>query len=426
MKYAPLLAVISCLALQARAQTYFYVDQIVVEPVAPTEQDAISIHLVGGLSSTGAYVVSASASVVGNTVTIAISAADPGGATVIVPHTEIIPLGTLDAGSYTIVIDGQAVGDLSPLPQHSFIVTGGGNSCDALGIESIQWHAFTDTAIVVHVTNSGSGVFDYPNFILFNMQGDTLAKETVNFFGIGAEGWHILRVLDDVMIPTEPFMGSLELWTGFTSDLACTWDLELDLCPPPPCAPLIIELMNTGGGLAVGTFSWTIYDENIVEVMNGSMELTGMIQWDADTICLEPGAYSMSFIPDQEPTGGQLFHGLAVYGNIHGPTSQVVWGLPALMEFPFYVPCGSSSNSIESGSERDDQAILVRDMPDVWEFSAENDQVFTVEIFDALGRSLSDPIRSASPIIIGKAGFRSGIYFFKVGSQVIRLVRASD
>ncbi|MBK6776225.1 MAG: hypothetical protein IPG74_10425 [Flavobacteriales bacterium] len=47
-------------------QTYFYVDNIAVDPLAPTTADNISIDLVGGLSSTGAYVISTSASVVGS------------------------------------------------------------------------------------------------------------------------------------------------------------------------------------------------------------------------------------------------------------------------------------------------------------------------------------------------------------------------
>ncbi|MBK9194410.1 MAG: hypothetical protein IPO17_05345 [Flavobacteriales bacterium] len=100
-------------------QTYFHVDNIVVDPAAPTTADIISIDLVGGLSSTGAYVTSASASVIGSFVTLTVNSADLGGLAVIVPHTETVQIGQLASGTYTLVITGTATGDFAPQPNMS-------------------------------------------------------------------------------------------------------------------------------------------------------------------------------------------------------------------------------------------------------------------------------------------------------------------
>ncbi|HQW86698.1 MAG TPA: hypothetical protein PLH93_05905, partial [Flavobacteriales bacterium] len=121
-----LLAALSVATLNVHAQTFFYVDHITVAPATPAPQDNITIALSGGLASTGAYVVSASATVTGNTVSLNVVAADPGGFTVIVPHTEQIPVGPLPAGTYSIVINGTFVGDFAPQPEHVFVVAGGG------------------------------------------------------------------------------------------------------------------------------------------------------------------------------------------------------------------------------------------------------------------------------------------------------------
>ena len=191
--------------LLVSAQTYFYIDEIVVQPQPANTADNISIDLVGNLSSGGAYIVSASAQVSGSVVTVNIVAADPGGITVLVPHTETIAVGQLPAGTYTIVFNAVNVADFAPSPQHQFVVGAGGpTACDSLQIASVRWQAFTDTVIVVHVFNNSSTLFDYPNFVLFDENGDTLAVETVNFFGIANESYHILQVHQVVPCPAPP------------------------------------------------------------------------------------------------------------------------------------------------------------------------------------------------------------------------------
>lgn len=413
-----LLAVLSSALLSA--QTYFYIDQIVVQPAYPTVEDDINIDLIGGLSSTGAYIVSATAQVTGSLVTISIAAADPGGLAVIVPHTETVHVGQLPEGTYTIVFNAVNVGDFAPSPQHQFVVSAGGSPCDSLLIGSVQWHAFTDTAIVVHVmnTNMVSELFDYPNFILFDVNGDTLAKETVNFFGIAEDSWHILRVMDGAVIPPGPFPGVLELWTGFTTTLACSWELPIHLCPPEPCATLIPMVQNLGGALALGTYNWFITDAG--EVMaSGQFEMTEAQQMDMDTICLAPGAYEMSVLPNQEPTGGFPVFSVMTEGWISGPSQPVFAPPPALMHVDFYLPCAEGTNGIGGidmahgiAVSQESGALLLRRL--------DGEALGPIEVFDVQGRSLIRTSSSASSMLLRTGELASGIVIIRAANTVLR------
>lgn len=120
-----LLPLLLCLPFLASAQTYFYINTITVDPTAPTVNDVVTISLHGDLSSTGAYIAYSNANVVGTNVYVSIVAADPGGFTVLVPHTVNLTLGILPAGTYTIAMDSTVgVWDMAPQPEHVFVVSG--------------------------------------------------------------------------------------------------------------------------------------------------------------------------------------------------------------------------------------------------------------------------------------------------------------
>ena len=402
------------------AQTYFYVEQIIVVPSSPTSQNAVSIDLTGGLSSTGAYVVSASASIAGSTVTISITAADPGGLAVIVPHTESVVVGTLPPGSYSIVIDGQAVADFAPAPQHQFVVSGSGNSCDLLTIASVQWQAFADTAIMVHALNSGSDIFDYPNFILFDANGDTLAKETVNFFGIAQESWHFLRIMPGTAMPNAPFFGTLELWRDFTEALACSWSGSFDLCPPPPCSVLMPTIQNFGGALTTGSYNWTIYDEASQPIESGTFTMVDTVQYDTDTICLPPGHYAMSCVPADPPTGGQPYYGVMVDGWISGPNAPLSWDLPILLEFDFLAPCTDGANAIDP-IEPNTDVVLAQFGNTIQVRNYSGRILGPIDVFDAQGRLIVRRNFNSSVGSIDISDRPTGILMLRMANAVHRL-----
>ena len=407
----------------ANAQTYFYIGQIAVQPQAPTENDAITIDLIGDLSSTGASVASATASVSGQVVTLAVTAIDVGGLTVIVPHTETISLGQLAAGDYTIVIDGTNTDDLAPVEQHAFTVTGGGDlaACDSLELLSIQWHPFADTAVVVRVGNTSSELFDYPNFILFNNEGDTLAIENTNFFGISQDSWHVLRIVDNATLPSAPFTGTLELWTGFTTSLACSWELSIDLCPSQECVTVYPQLQNQGGGLPIGTYDWSITGQNGASAGSGVFELSAEFELDTDTICLVPGTYTMSVTPNQQPMGGAPFYSITAEGGLSSAALPVYTLITEPLIFEFLLPCADGANSVidqPSGShfnvQQRERTLLI---------SFPNGQSMgSVELFDTQGRQVYQTVSNSNTVTIDLGADPSGIYLVRTRNATQRIL----
>lgn len=397
--------------LGLRAQTFFYIDAISVQPTAPTTSDPVVLSLTGGLASTGAQVTSVSASVVGFTVTIAIAAQDNGGLTVIVPHTEEVPLGTLPAGTYTVIIDGQFVGDFAPVEDHTFVVSGS-FPCDGLVLGPVLWHALTDTAVVVTVDNPTQELFPYPNFILFNAAGDTLAKEQTSLFGLpGSGSVHYLRIQPGAVLPSGPFAGRLELWTEFTTQLACTWPLSIELCLPAPCVNVQPFIQNIGGAVASGTFNWGILQNGNV-VASGSFEVTEEQQFDADEVCLPPGNYAMICGTDGGPSQGALFYGLWAGPGQETPMQPVFDIIPQPIPFALYTPCfdpvQSVSDPLASRSIRvmlDGGQLIIR---------SQQGTLRDVTVLDAQGRQIAFQRIAGEVLQLPVQGWSAGVHLVRV------------
>ncbi|MBK8226654.1 MAG: hypothetical protein IPK70_05710 [Flavobacteriales bacterium] len=404
-----------------KAQTYFYIDQISIVPPNPTTLDEVSIQLIGNLSSSGSYIVSADAQVNGSIVALTVTAASTGGLTVLVPHTETISVGQLPAGDYTIAFTLNSFGilDGAPVPQHAFTVTGG-DPCSNLELVSVQWHAFTDTAIVVHVQNSNTvnELFDYPNFILFDASGDTLAKETVNFFGIGEDSWHAMRVMDGVEVPDSPFNGRLELWIGFTTDMACSWDLEFDLCPPPPCVTVYPSIGNLGGALITASYDWVIYNGPSVAAM-GQFTLADAQQSDADTICLPPGDYVMEVSPLGPPAGGNPMYMVAADGWQSTEAWPVSWSLPIGLDFAVHEPCIDGTNGMAMLPVMNTSVVPVPD--GILIRRSDGTPVGTVRLLDSQGRTLLSASGSGNELVL--AGEWTGLLLVSLPEGVAKVIR---
>lgn len=121
-------------ALCAQAQTYFYVSALEIIPENPTNMDEVSIHVFGSFASTGSYIVSHEITVDGSIVNLEIYTADPGGATVIVPHDTIFPVGILPGGEYMITLSGTFIGDFVEDEDDYFFQVDGPNTLDEVEV----------------------------------------------------------------------------------------------------------------------------------------------------------------------------------------------------------------------------------------------------------------------------------------------------
>lgn len=412
----PLLLVSALASSLAFSQTHFYVHSIAVDPAAPTTTDAITLAVEGSLSSTGAYIVSASHMLMGNTVHITMHAADPGGSDVLVPHTETFELGNLEAGTYTVLIDGTATADLAPDPDHTFIV-GEGDPCAALTLQHVLYEAFSDTAVEVFVLNPSFAMFSYPGFILFDAEGDTVAKEVVNFFGIGTESLHVLPIHPDADLTSPVFNGHLELWTGFYEELACSFDLSMDLCPDT-CMMLMPSVQNAGGALSIGTYNWTI--DNVAGlVASGTLTMTAETQFNMDTLCLEPGRYWMHCTPQDEPTGGQPRFGVSRPSYFGGPSEPLLWNGPNELEFDWYLPCAGIVEGLPEIEGRGQLELTVTD-GSLALHRRDRLPLGAVEVLDARGRVLFQGTAAGDRLTVGTASWSAGVVLVRAAGEAHR------
>jgi hypothetical protein len=416
---------VSCSFATVQAQTYFYVENIWVSPAAPTDQDDISVDLNGNLSSTASSVVSATASVNGFTLTLEVVTQSGIGIPVLVPHTETVDVGQLPAGDYTIVITGSGTGDFAANPEHQFTVTGGTPSvCDSLIFADILWSPFDAGSITVHVFNPSTVIFDYPGFVLLDQNADTLAMETVDFFGIPPENWHILAVNDGATLPNGPFNGQLDLWTGFYSDLACSWDLPIDLCPPDSCTMIFPTVQDYGGGQVTGSFSYVVIDED-VPVASGNLYLQSGQLMDRDTICLPPGHFVMSLTADQLSGGGDPHFGVAAPGYAQAPFVQVVPEGTAAAPFDLFANCIGISTVVQEKPMGGLHHGLSDGALRVWR--TDGAPLGRLQLCDAMGRLLSQVDAKTSEQRFPLADLAAGLYFLRAldtpnGAGTIRWV----
>jgi hypothetical protein len=97
--------------------------------------------------------------------------------------------------------------------------------CDSLTIDCCYFNLNGNGSLTINVSNPSSVLFDYPSFHLVDMNGDTVATETVNYFGISTGPQPHLLVITSSF--TLPFSGNLVLNTGFNSSTACVFPIYI-------------------------------------------------------------------------------------------------------------------------------------------------------------------------------------------------------
>lgn len=225
--------------------------------------------------------------------------------------------------------------------------------CDSLQIIAINHAPFTDTAMQVTVLNQSTELFGYPRFSLVNEQGDTLAQESVNFFGIGwSEQDHRLDRLPGTAPPDNPFTGTLVLdyFTG-NGGQQCTFSmLDVPLCPPS-CETMQVFLYAQFGTLVTSSFPWTMSDSLGVTVAQGTLSIhADSLQQDLDTFCLTTGSYVLH-ITQPNPSGVEFVFGVTQQSFlVNGPSGLLQVGGSADLAFDYYPACIDPDMSVEEES----------------------------------------------------------------------------
>jgi len=102
------------------------------------------------------------------------------------------------------------------------------NICDSIMIDSLRFSNNIPNAISLSAKTTILNLcVSYPGFILFNNNGDTIAKENVNYFCLGFNTYqtHLLQIINN---PVLPMNGYIELHEGFYDSLVCSFNVTLN------------------------------------------------------------------------------------------------------------------------------------------------------------------------------------------------------
>ena len=99
-------------------------------------------------------------------------------------------------------------------------------TCDSILITNFDYTPDSLNRISLFAANANMDLISYPGFVVLNHLGDTMAKETVNYCGIGFfPQQHFLEVYQPI---TNPFSGTIELHSWFYDSLRCVFPFTLD------------------------------------------------------------------------------------------------------------------------------------------------------------------------------------------------------
>ena len=182
-------------------------------------------------------------------------------------------------------------------------------ACDTLIINCCQVNGGGPNTLLLTAANSSSVLFDYPGFALLDQNGDTIAIETTNYFGIGTFPQpHVMNIVAPLVLP---FTGTLQLYMLFFDTLACEFPITI-----PDTVTGITHVPQT---------HYNIFPNPVIESFTVDVNYPGMIRMEFTDICgrliesvefdgKEPHHHATTFF-----TPGVIFYKLFLpYGSVSG------------------------------------------------------------------------------------------------------------
>jgi hypothetical protein len=220
-------------------------------------------------------------------------------------------------------------------------------ACDSLDI-NVHYFPFNDSFIQVDVYNSNTSTFlSYPVFTIFDSNGDTVALEQMNFFGIAQESHHSLNVFPGA-VPGNTFSGTLTLYYQTVDSYAvCTWPMNFNLCPDT-CYKVYPQMVNFGGAQVTGDAEWSVLDGNSQVVATGTFTLDTNTQYATDSTCLDPGNYTLKVNNTSLTNGGNKSVSVeAIFINAPNPSTAFNNVDSVALDFDFFEQC-IAPNSVKT------------------------------------------------------------------------------
>ena len=162
------------------------------------------------------------------------------------------------------------------------------STCDSLFIEGIHVNPFNENQIFLHSNNTSlTEYYSYPSWHLLDENGDELAVEQVNLFGMSGDVYHLLELSQPLDYSQSSFNGQALLWTGFEEVAVCEFDLEVfpwmvdeSTTDPYGCVPITIGIHGQAGQTGSASFS-------IANTVTDEYVLDGAVDFEADEYVYE-------------------------------------------------------------------------------------------------------------------------------------------
>ncbi len=165
--------------------------------------------------------------------------------------------------------------------------------CDDVELTAVHTNPLNSEFMAIHVVNNSEELFDYPGFRVY-FESELIGEEVVDFFGIAQESIHgFPHTLEDI-IPGEEYDLTIELWTGFYDELACTFEVTTVLIPTVECHPISIWAVQSAEEQIMDPIIMEISDEDGNIVYSEGHEFSPDDSFFEDVVCLHPGCYTAS------------------------------------------------------------------------------------------------------------------------------------
>ncbi len=285
--------------------------------------------------------------------------------------------------------------------------------CDSLEIIYVGFNPFDDEELIVYVQNTNvSEIFSYPGFKLVDNTGDTVAIETVNFFGIGQYSAHVLATTLEDYTPGTIFNGTLLLYTGFYDSLVCTFPVSEVLIPATGCTDFTVFSYDYLGGIDQQVH-WSILDETGAQIFSGIHDYTADSIYNySDSVCLDNGCYTLEVFSDNA-LENQLNFGMQ-FLSFNIVKDSLVASNDSIFSLDFSVYYCDSTTSIAEAENLDDFTFFPNPAKDVLSVEAKSGSFFIAEVYDITGKLLITKDIATNKTELDIATLSDGIYILQL------------
>lgn len=291
--------------------------------------------------------------------------------------------------------------------------------CDSVDIVSVQFNPFDMNQLLVYVENNNQlELFSYPGFKLTNTQGDTVAEETVNLFGIGQESLHQLNTSLTGYLPGDVFDGQLYLYTGFYDSLRCVFPVSDVLVPDGGCSEFYISTTDWSENISQSLY-WSITDEQGTVVESGEHDHTSTEYTLYDTVCLpNNNCYTLNITANNSLEGNSDIR-VNYSGFWLSEGTQMAQGSTQYsIDFSVYY-CDSLLSVGESELDLATVQLMPNPASERLNISWEKENSFhTLDVFDLAGKLvLTTSIEGKSNADISLATLQNGVYMVRLSGE---------